>query len=215
MYYKYPRTPHFPFSLGATDDDEVLKSTDHFKRKQVVVTEKMDGENSTIYSNYYHTCSIESKHKEYHSWLLSYMKEFQYEIPKNWRICGEYLYAKHSIGYDNLDNYFEVFSIWNEKNVCLSRKDTEEYCELLHLTHVPVLYKGIYDEDKIKKLALHVQERGGEGLVVRLADGFCYEDFGMSIAKYVRPNHVQTGEHWAEQTITVNHIGNCETSSQS
>lgn len=86
---------------------------------------------------------------------------------------------------------------------------------MLHLTHVPVLYKGIYDEDKIKKLALHVQERGGEGLVVRLADGFCYEDFEMSIAKYVRPNHVQTGEHWAEQTITVNHIGNCETSSQS
>ena len=110
--YKYPRTPHFPFSLGVTKDDKVLSSTNHFNNKLVVVTEKMDGENTTIYNDYYHARSLDSKHRDYHSYLLAnILPMIQYQIPNNYRICGEYLYAKHSIYYENLENYFLVFSI--------------------------------------------------------------------------------------------------------
>jgi hypothetical protein len=42
MYYKYPRTFHFPWS-NATSDDRILDSFDYFLGKQVVVTEKVDG----------------------------------------------------------------------------------------------------------------------------------------------------------------------------
>lgn len=45
-YIKYPRTFHLPWSLGATSDDKVLKNVDHFEGTCVVITEKMDGENS-------------------------------------------------------------------------------------------------------------------------------------------------------------------------
>ena len=47
---KYPRTAHLPFSEGCTADDKKLTSVAHFIGKEIVMTEKMDGENSTIAS---------------------------------------------------------------------------------------------------------------------------------------------------------------------
>lgn len=202
---KYPRTPHFPFSETKTSDDRVLDNTNHFKGKIVVVTEKMDGENSTIYRNYYHARSLDSKHREYHSWLLSYIKSFQFMIPETMRICGEYLYAKHSIAYNNLENYFQVFSIW-DNDTCLDWENTKELCETFGITMVPELYYGVYDEEIIKKIAKDVVDKGGEGIVVRIANSFKYEDFQNNIAKYVRPNHVQTDKHWSLQQIETNKI---------
>lgn len=205
MYYKYPRTLHFPFSDGITSDDKVLETTSHFNNREIVVTEKMDGENSTVYRDYYHARSLSSEHKWYHSWLLGYVKTFQYLIPENYRICGEYLFARHSIKYENLKSYFQVFSVWNE-NICLSWDETESFCNQLGLETVPVLYRGLYDEDKIKEIAKEVVSKGGEGIVVRLSSSFKYEDFPLSIAKYVRKNHVQTDKHWSLGIIEENKL---------
>ena len=203
--YKYPRTPHLPFSEGMTSDDKVLTNTNHFENKIIVVTEKMDGENTTIYKDYYHARSLDSKHKEYHSWLINFMNTFQYLIPQDYHICGEYLYATHSIFYNNLKTYFEVFSIW-DKNKCLSWEETKEFCKKNNLELVPELYIGIYDEKLIKKLANDVVSKGGEGIVIRLYDTFLYEDFQNSIAKFVRKNHVQTDKHWSLQQISKNEL---------
>lgn len=206
--YKYPRTPHFPFSLGVTKDDKVLSSTNHFNNKLVVVTEKMDGENTTIYNDYYHARSLDSKHRDYHSYLLAnILPMIQYQIPNNYRICGEYLYAKHSIYYENLENYFLVFSIWNN-DICISWEDVEQLCKEWKINTVPVLYKGIYDENKIKEIANEVVKKGGEGIVVRLQDAFLYNDFNNSIAKFVRANHVQTNSHWSQSIIEQNKLKN-------
>lgn len=205
MYYKYPRTLHFPFSKGITSDDKILETTVHFNNREIVVTEKMDGENSTVYRNYYHARSLSSEHKWYHSWLLGYIKTFQYLIPENYRICGEYLFARHSIKYENLKSYFQVFSVWNE-DVCLSWDETESFCNQLGLETVPVLYRGLYDEDKIKEIAKEVVSKGGEGIVVRVTDSFWYEDFSVSVAKYVRKNHVQTDKHWSLGVIEENKL---------
>lgn len=63
-----------------TEDDKRLKDTTQFKNMNVVITEKMDGENTTIYNNYYHARSLDSKHKEYHSYLLSNFQIFYQEF---------------------------------------------------------------------------------------------------------------------------------------
>lgn len=204
--YKYPRTPHLPFSLGATDDDKILKSTSHFNDKLVVITEKMDGENTTIYNDYYHARSIDSKHKEYHSYLLAnILPVLQYQIPDDYRVCGEYLYAKHSIAYNDLESYFLAFSIWY-KDKCLSWSETVEISQKWGLKTVPVLYEGIYDENKVKEIAANVVKAGGEGIVVRLADSFSIDEFGQSMAKFVRANHVQTNTHWTQSKIEQNKL---------
>ena len=204
--YKYPRTYHFPFSPGRSSDDKIFNDYEqYFKGKEVVITEKMDGENTTIYNDICHARSINSAHREYHSWLLNYARSFQYMLNDGERVCGEYLFAKHSIYYENLPSYFMVFSIWNNEQ-CLSWEDTVKRCEELNLITVPVLYKGIYDKNKIDEAIKEVVNRNGEGIVMRLTSGYSYDNFNNSIIKYVRANHVQTDEHWSNQQIIKNEL---------
>jgi len=206
--FKYPRTYHLPFSLGATSDDKILKSTEHLEGKQVVITEKLDGENTTLYNDYYHARSIDSKDHPSRHYVKQLHSQIKREIPDGWRIVGENLFAQHSIAYDELPDYFMVFAIFNDKNECLSWSETKEYCELLGLHTVPELYVGKYDEKVIKNLYTGKSKYGksGEGFVIRLAGKFRYEDFSKSVAKFVRENHVQTDEHWMNKEIVKNRI---------
>lgn len=199
--YKYPRTPHLSWSPGFTDDD-IIDNGNKFLNKIVVVTEKMDGENATLYQDYYHARSIDSKHHESRTWIKSFQSIISKDIPKDWRFCGEYLFAKHSIKYKNLDSYFYLFSIWNEKNECLSWEETLEIAEILDISIPKILYLGEYNEKKIKEIKLDLNKQ--EGYVVRNINSFKYEDFQNNVSKYVRYNHVQTNKHWMFQKTEKN-----------
>jgi hypothetical protein len=208
IYVKYPRTYHLPFSLGIINDDKVLDSMDFFKNKEVVVTEKLDGENTNMYSDYIHVRSLTSCDHVSQHWVKGLHSIIKNDIPKGWRICGENLFAKHSVFYDKLESYFYVFSIWNDKHECLSWADTEIWAEMLNLKTVPVLYKGLWDENKIKQCYTGKSQLGDvqEGYVVRIADRFNYMEFDKCVAKFVRKNHVQTNEHWKLGQIETNQL---------
>ena len=205
-YTKYPRTYHLPFSLGSTSDDKMLKSTEQFTDMEVVVTEKMDGENTSMYSDHYHARSLDSKHHASRDMVKSLWATIKHDIPDGWRICGENLYAKHSIGYNDLSSYFLVFSIWNEKNEALSWDDTVEWCNILGLEYVRVLYRDTYDENIIKSLWSPTVHDLMEGYVVRNSQAFSYDDFGKNAAKFVRPKHVTTDTHWMHSEIIANKL---------
>lgn len=194
---KYSRTFHLPWSPGITDDDRVMTDLSGFVGQDVVATVKMDGENTTFYSDYIHARSIEYEGHPSRDWVKALHARIRYNIPKGWRVCGENLYAKHSIHYSNLLDYFLVFSIWDERNVCLSWADTKEYTALLELKLVPVLYEGKWDEKVIR--GLYQPRFDGddcEGYVVRIADSFHYKQFRNVIGKYVRASHITTHGHW-------------------
>lgn len=206
QYVKYPRTPHLPWSPGWSSDDMVLNTTEHFIGKDVVVTTKMDGETTTMYWNYIHARSIDSKNHPSRNWIRRLHASIAYNIPSGFRICGENLYAKHSIAYNNLESYFLLFSIWDE-NRCLSWDETLEYAALFGLHTVPVIFSGIWDEELVKNL--YQPARDGdpcEGYVVRVIDSFRYDEFNKSVAKYVRGNHVTTDDHWMHGTIITNKL---------
>ncbi len=205
---KYPRTRHLPWSPGATNDDAILSSVDHFTGHQVVVTEKMDGENSTLYRDGLHARSVDSRHHPSRDWLKAFHAGFADQIPEGWRICGENLYAEHSLRYENLLSYFYAFSIWDETNTCLSWDETAEWGTLLGLHLVPVLYSGPWDESLIHDLTDRLGTDEQEGIVVRLADRFPFHAFSESVAKWVRPNHVVTDQHWMHGDITPNQLSN-------
>jgi len=207
-YVKYPRTYHLPWSTR-TKDDRIMSDTSCFEGKRVIVTIKMDGENTTMYTDYIHARSLDSDNHDSRNWVKNLHNKIGYNIPDEWRVCGENLYAKHSIHYQNLKNYFQVFSIWNEVNVCLSWDETLDYCQLLGLGHVPILYDGIWDEAKIKQLYNEKDLSGDdmEGYVVRVADEFFYGNFKISIAKFVRPNHIVDVVHnWKHTQIIKNYL---------
>lgn len=106
MYYKYPSTFHLPWSQGITNDDKILKNLSNFYNKKIVVTIKMDGESCTMYRDKIHARSIDSKNHPSRHWVKQFHSTIKYNIPKNWRICGENLFAKHSIFYNNLPSFF-------------------------------------------------------------------------------------------------------------
>jgi len=208
--YRYPRTLHFPFSRSRTDDDKVLTTVEHFLGKEVVVTLKMDGENTSLYRDGYHARSLDSRHHPSRDWLKAFHGTFAHDIPEGWRVCGENLYARHSIAYDELLSYFMGFSVWNDKNVALSWDDSLEFFELLGVEPVPTLYRGVFDETLLKKLAKELDTKRNEGFVARLAGAILYEDFGRSAAKWVRPKHVQTDAHWMHSAVVPNQLRSAE-----
>lgn len=195
-YVKYPRTNHLPWSPGVNDDDRVMGSLAQFEGKRVIATKKMDGENTSLYTDHSHARSIDSRGGEDRAWVKQFWSTISYEIPDGWRICGENLWAEHSIHYDDLKSYFYGFSIWNEKNECLDWDSTVEWFQLFNIVPVPVLYDGIWDEKKIREIEKTLNFEKDEGYVVRLAESFTYGQFKNSIAKYVRAGHVQTTKHW-------------------
>ena len=88
--------------------------------REVVVTEKLDGENTTMYTDYIHARSLDSHHHPSRDWVKQLHGEIGYKIPVGWRVCGENMYARHSIVYYDLTTYFYGFSIWDETNTALS-----------------------------------------------------------------------------------------------
>lgn len=204
-YVKYPRTYHLPWSLGIGKDDRVLKNTSCFENKEIIISVKMDGENTSLYSDYVHARSLDSEHHPSQDWVRRFHANISYNIPEGWRICGENLYAQHTIPYNNLDDYFLVYSIWDEYNRCLSWEDTETWCGLLGIKHVPIIYTGLWNED-IKNLKVDFEV--WEGYVVRLAGSFPYSAFRHSIAKFVREefkDHIDS-HHWKSKQIVPNKL---------
>ena len=221
---KGARTFHMPFSPGATSDDKIMESLDHFIDEEVVVSEKADGENTTHTRIKTHARSVDSKAH----WSRDRMRALQQEL--KWkleqpqfadihRICGENMVAQHSIAYTELPAYFLCFGIWDRRNVCYSWDDMEILCAELELSLVPLLARGIYQKDgtilqadgtsvKLIDLCTRHGKLGGlqEGAVMRLAGEFHYDDYGRAVAKYVRPNHVTTGEHWMLQAPKENKL---------
>lgn len=204
-YKKYPRTLHLPFSEGATSDDKFLKDFSAFNGAEVVVTLKMDGENTTLYNDHIHARSLDSDNHYSRNWVKQFHSSFAHDIDDRMRICGENMYAKHSIHYKNLKSYFYGFSIW-ENEMCLAWDKTLEYFELYNITPVEVLYSGIYDESILINLAKNMDKSVNEGFVVRLSKSFSYNDFYKSVSKYVRANHVTTDSHWKSSSIIRNDL---------
>ncbi len=213
-YFKYPKTFHANYSRpDPKGNDRVLDNQSHFAGREVIVTTKLDGENTSCYKDKIHARSIDSGPHPSRTWIKAFHATFNQSITDGWRVCGENLQAKHAIFYQNLPTYFFVFGIYNDKNVCISWDDTVETCVMLGLAAVPVLYRGIWDENKVKAcfsgrtLIDGVDCGEQEGYVVRTADAFAYNDFTNSVYKFVRPGHVAGDtEHWTKVSYKPNKL---------
>lgn len=210
---KFPKTPHVPWSKTITSDDIVLSDTEKppvAHCGQVVVTEKLDGEGTSMYHDYIHARSTTASPHPSRTWVKSLHSQISYLIPEDRKICGENVYAKHSIFYDKLPTYFFVYAIITEAGQVLSWFNTEYWAEKLGLQTVPVLYCGPYDETMIKSCFTGRSRFGDtqEGYVIRNFYEFDVKDYGQNVHKFVRPNHVQSSENWMYQSVVPNKLIN-------
>uniref|UniRef100_UPI0013C3E8E1 RNA ligase family protein n=1 Tax=Streptomyces scabiei TaxID=1930 RepID=UPI0013C3E8E1 len=205
MRTHYPRTRHLPWSPGATADDLRVTDLSGLRGREVVVTEKLDGENTTLYADGLHARSPDSAHHPSRTWVKALQARIGPAIPRGWRVCGENMFARHSLPYDDLDSWFYGFSVWDADGRCL---DWDRTVALLRGLGVPVprvLWRGVFEERALRALRLDLARQ--EGYVVRVVDGFGAQEFGARVAKWVRAGHVTTGTHWMHAAVVENGLG--------
>lgn len=223
-YQKHPRTYHFSFSQGVQSDDKLLTSDAAFQDEEVVAWVKLDGENTSLYSNYSHARSIDSRHNFTRDWVKKLHSVLKHQIPEDMALIGENLWAEHAIRYPDgfLQGYFYLFAILERGETYLSFDELVAYADLLDLPLPGVLYRGPYDKDKLAKLAqrlalpVAVKAESSqfsdesftplvdsldltlcEGFVTRVTRAFSFDEYSKCVAKYVRAGHVQEdAEHW-------------------
>lgn len=210
---KYNRTPHLPWSPGGTSDDRRLPNVDHFVGEIGVITEKADGSNVCLESD---LCFARSHagappHPSFDA-FKAFHATVRSQIGSGTQIFGEWLYAKHSIHYTALPNYFLIFGVRDLRTMMWSDwAEVELWAEELGVPTAPVIWQGqITSEKHLRSVTeLYANSQGSlggarEGIVVRLARAYSDTDFPRTIAKWVRAGHVQTDEHWKNQAIVRN-----------
>jgi hypothetical protein len=214
---KYPRTFHFSYSKGCTNDDKIALSVDKLIGKPIVITEKCDGSNTSLESNgcFARTHSGPPSHLSFDG-LKALHGIVKYKIPDNIQLFGEWLFALHSISYSELPGYFLLFNVRNsnsDRSIWESWEEVEMWAEEIGVPTVPVLFKGIVNSEKelqtlVESLMIQPSMCGGirEGVVARIADSFYNDEFSSCILKCVRANHVTTSTHWREQEIIKNKL---------
>jgi hypothetical protein len=202
---KYHRTYHFHWS-HLHGDDKAFGDLSVFQDKEVVALEKLDGENNTIYSDgYLHARSLDSAHNMTRDWIKRLASILHFDIPEGWRFVFENVNYYHSINYRNLEGFAYLLSIWDESNVRLPYDEMMEYATILDLPTPKVLYRGVFDEKILRKIASEMDLDKSEGYVVTVTDAVNESDIQHSIAKFVRNDHCQPNkdgivEHWIKNT---------------
>jgi len=204
-YFKFPKILHLQWSEHVTTDDKFLGNISVLASNDIVVTEKLDGECTTMYPDHFHARSLDSRHHLSRDYVKGIWGRIKFLLPQGWRVCGENMYAKHSIFYTALTDYFYVFEIYNEDNVCLSWDDTMIHAAIWGLKTVPQLYRGPWDEAKIRGCFDESEfGREQEGYVVRSSRAFHFDLHSLNSAKFVRKGHVQTSQFWMNEPIQPN-----------
>ena len=201
---KYPRTPYWPWSPSLGDrTDRVHVDPNRFVGQEIVVTEKLDGSNVMLQNArvYGRSVAFESQN----GWMAMVRKHHAWKVRDHVSLYGEDIFGVHSIAYDPVpeDRTFYAFGLRGYNGTFQSWDVLERYCEERDIPVVPVLFRGkLHKLEYLKRLIAQEQQKGSvlggarEGVVVRLACGFRSAQFPWSLCKSVRPNHVQTDEHW-------------------
>lgn len=217
---KYNRTFHFPFSPGATNDDKIATSMDKLIGVPIVITEKMDGSNTSLETDgcFARTHTGAPTHPSFNM-LKALHSSIKSIMEPGTQLFGEWCFAKHSIEYSELPSYFMLFGVrylnndGKGKHRWGSWTDVEMWAGDLGIATVPLLFTGkVSSEKELQQLVESFMNQpsscGGirEGVVVRLAQSFSDNDFSSCVMKCVRANHVQTSEHWKDQEIIKNKL---------
>ncbi|MCG7521507.1 RNA ligase family protein [Ruegeria sp. Ofav3-42] len=202
---KYGRTFHLPISPGTTSDDKVMSSLDGLMVDDLIITEKMDGENTTIHSSGTHARSPDSRYHPSRDWIKAFAAGISPQLKNGERIVGENLYAKHSVAYGALPSYFMGFS-WILDEHIQPWDDTLQRFEELGITPVTEIYRGPYAERLFEGVAKQLDLSKQEGFVVRDVLGFNENEMPRRMGKYVRADHVQSETHWMKSELVRNRL---------
>jgi hypothetical protein len=158
---KYPRTRHLEGSrLQAGDEDLEQVPFEMLRGRFCVVEEKLDGANAGVSLDADGRVRLQSRGHV----LVGGPREKHWDLFKRWAgahasalaglvgdgltLYGEWLYAKHTIFYDQLPHYFLEFDIRDRTGAFWSTERRREYLARSPVRSVPVLWQGIVKEPR-------------------------------------------------------------------
>jgi len=220
---KFPRTKHIANLGSATRDDLLMTQAESssFLNKEIYVEEKIDGANMGISINkdgkilvqnrsHYVTTQSGPQFKPLDKWIATHYTEL-WEIlePEVHILYGEWLYMKHSIKYNRLEDWFMAFDIFDKKeNKFYSRDRVEKILENTTIKLIPVIIKTSFKKiDEIKAL-VNTPSRYADGKVEGVYCRICNDDYLINRGKIVRTDFISGNVHWSKGIIEPNEIIN-------
>lgn len=208
---KYPRIPHLPGSKG-TEDDVFVKFPNTLRSFRVY--EKLDGANAGII--------VDEQGIRVRGRSEDMRPHPQWDAMKNWTynkyqtlltlrednefesviIYGEWLYAKHTIYYDRLPDFFMVYDILAD-GTWLPQHEVAEVAQAHGLTLSPC----IYETDDVETAILNLLE-GHVPLYGDRYEGFIFRADSdiREVYKYVRHDFELGNEHWFDKPVERNKL---------
>lgn len=154
---KYPRTQHIEGSRKQVGDENLdAVPFAEIANRFIVVEEKMDGANSAISfgedgqlrlqsRGHYLTGGPRERHFNlFKTWAYTHLLALRAVLGSRYIMYGEWVYAKHTIFYTDLNHYFLEFDIYDkEKKIFLSTEHRRTFWERLPFVQpVKVLFEG-------------------------------------------------------------------------
>lgn len=217
-FFKFPSTPHLLFaSENVSRSDKLLSSEkkEILLSNEVTIEEKIDGANLGISFSkagdillqnrgQYLTPPYLGQWERLPTWLAIYQDRLFDVLQEKYILFGEWCYAKHSLYYSALPNWFigfDIYDIREKKFFSVSRRN--EMIGHIGLPIVPLIKHGRFTIDDIPFL-LQQSAYGDcpcEGLYFRHDQGGWLN----VRAKYVRSSFSQSIEqHWRNTPLQKN-----------
>lgn len=218
---KYPRTPHVTGSRLQPGDEDLLSiAKEALSGLPLVIEEKLDGSNCGISFDHAGNLILQSRGHA----LTGGPRERQFDLLKRWAshhvtwlretltsryvLYGEWLFARHTIPYDELPHYFLEFDVLDRESGQFLSTDRRQAM----LAGGPVVSAPVLAVGRIADLVQHLGKstcstsETMEGLYVKHEDGGLVVDRW----KYVRTSFLQavadSGEHWMDRPLEQNRL---------
>ena len=203
-FFKFPSTVHV--AGQALRDDKVMSAEerDVFLGHELVVEEKVDGANLGIsfdgvvrvQNRGEYLRFLDGQWKHLGAWLAPREEALAVHLGESLMLFGEWCYARHSVAYGNLPDWFLGFDIYDrEVGAFWGCERRDELFVELGVVPVPGLGKGRFTLRGLEDLL------GESRFGAELAEGVYlrYEVEGWLVqrAKLVRAEFMQMGAHWS------------------
>jgi len=219
-FFKFPSTPHLTVPKGVRVRAEKVLNQDEiegFLSSEIVIEEKIDGANLGVSFNQhgeiriqnrgsYLTEPYEGQWKTLRDWL-NRKEDILFDLlTDKYILFGEWCYARHSIHYSKLPDWFIVFDVYSKndlKFLSVDRRNT--FIAGKDIKIVPLLGKGMYSFNDLqgffrKSMYSNAQS---EGIYLRQDE----KGWLKTRAKMVRNSFIQSNEpHWSSRMIEPNYL---------
>lgn len=217
-FRKFPKTPYLLWlsSRSARNDKIMPPEVETFLNEPIVVEEKVDGANVGISLDDFGKLQVQNRGtflkapfrgqwRRLRSWLSHHEPLLRERLSSGMIVFGEWCYAKHSIAYSRLPDWFlgfDVFDGVHSQFWSVRRRDT--LLGILGLSPIHRIGRGKFAiSDLLQMLDTQSAYYDGpvEGLYLRREN----DDQLLMRAKIVRSEFTQSlGEHWSRAPVQMN-----------